>query len=53
MGMIWITQLLYPDQAGYNAYEEAARYYDLFYHTKLTEDQYNALVANSLMKLEN
>ncbi|WP_313128751.1 ABC transporter substrate-binding protein [Anaerocolumna sp.] len=52
MGMIWITQLLYPDQAGYNAYEEAARYYDLFYHTKLTEDQYNALVANSLMKLE-
>lgn len=52
MGMIWITQLLYPDQAGYNAYEEVARYYDLFYHTKLTEDQYNALVANSLMKLE-
>ena len=52
MGMIWITQLLYPDQAGYNAYEEAARYYDLFYHTKLTEDQYNALVENSLMKVE-
>jgi len=52
MGMIWITQLLYPNQAGYNAYEEAARYYDLFYHTKLTEDQFNALVAKSLMKLE-
>lgn len=52
MGMIWITQLLYPEQANYNAYEEAARYYDLFYHTKLTEEQYNALVANSLKKLE-
>ncbi len=52
MGMIWITQLLYPEQANYNVYEEAARYYDLFYHTKLTEEQYNNLVANSLMKLK-
>ena len=50
MGMIWITQLLYPEQAGYDAYKEAARYYELFYHCKLAEDQYKDLVANSLLK---
>lgn len=50
MGMIWITQLLYPEKAQYDVYKEAAKYYELFYHCKLTEDQYKALVANSLLK---
>ena len=48
--MIWITQLLYPDEAGYDVYKEASKYYELFYHCKLTEDQYKNLVANSLLK---
>ncbi len=52
MGMIWLTQLLYPDKAGYDLYEETAKYYKLFYHCDLTEDQYKALVANSLLKAE-
>lgn len=52
MGMIWIAQLLYPDKAQYDVYEEAANYYELFYHSELTEDQYKALVANSLLKAE-
>jgi iron complex transport system substrate-binding protein len=50
MGMIWMTQLLYPQQAKYDGYKEAAEYYKLFYHMELTKDQYNALVANSLLK---
>ncbi|MCB8818557.1 ABC transporter substrate-binding protein [Desulfosporosinus shakirovi] len=50
MGMIWITQLLYPDKAQYDLYKEAARYYELFYHSKLTEAQYKALVANSILR---
>ncbi len=50
MGMIWVTQLLYPEQAQYNVYDETAKYYDLFYHSQLTEDQYKELVANSLLK---
>lgn len=50
IGMIWITQLLYPDKAKYDAYKETAKYYELFYHCKLTEDQYKALVGNSLLK---
>ena len=47
---IWMTQLLYPDQAKYNIYDKAKEYYKLFYHSDLTQDQYNALVANSLAK---
>jgi len=50
MGMIWMTQLLYPDTAQYDVYTEAARYYKLFYHSDLTQEQYNALAANSLLK---
>lgn len=50
IGMIWVTQLLYPDKAQYNGYEETAKYYNLFYHCQLTEDQYKGLVANSLLK---
>jgi iron complex transport system substrate-binding protein len=49
MGMIWITQLLYPEKAQYDVFEETARYYELFYHCKLTEDQYKDLVANSIL----
>ncbi|NLJ60962.1 MAG: ABC transporter substrate-binding protein [Firmicutes bacterium] len=52
LGMIWITQLLYPDKVEYDAYEEVAKYYKLFYHCDLTKDQYEALVANSLLKTE-
>lgn len=49
MGMIWFTQLLYPEEAQYDLYQETAKYYDLFYHCELTRDQYNALVANSII----
>jgi len=48
IGIIWITQLLYPEYAGYNLFEETARFYRLFYHCELTQEQYGELVANSL-----
>jgi iron complex transport system substrate-binding protein len=48
LGMMWMAQLLYPDVAQYNLYGEVAEYFKLFYHSVLTEDQYNALVANSI-----
>jgi len=53
MGIIWMTQLLYPDKAQYDVYVEAVKYYKLFYHSELTEDQYKALVANSLLKVKH
>lgn len=48
MGMIWLSELLYPDQFDYNLYDEAARYYELFYHCTLTQQQFDALTAHSL-----
>lgn len=48
LGMMWMSQLLYPDTAQYDLYTEVAEYFKLFYHTDLTQDQYDALVANSI-----
>lgn len=50
LGMMWMAKLLYPDAADYDLYAEVARYYDLFYHCELTQEQYDALVANSIGK---
>ncbi len=48
LGMLWMAQLLYPETAGYDLYTEVAEYYGLFYHCELTQEQYDALVANSI-----
>ena len=48
LGMMWMSQLLYPDTAKYDLYTEVAEYFKLFYHADLTQDQYDALVANSI-----
>ncbi len=48
LGMLWLGKQLYPDQADYDLYEKVAEYYDIFYHCDLTQEQYDALTANSL-----
>jgi len=48
LGMMWMSQLLYPDTAKYDLYTEVAAYFKLFYHSDLTQGQYDALVANSI-----
>ena len=48
MGMIWMAQLLYPDVAQYDVYAEVSEYFNLFYHCDITQEQFDALVANSL-----
>lgn len=48
LGMIWSAQLLYPEVAQYDAYQEVARYFNLFYHCDISPEQYNRLVAGSL-----
>lgn len=50
LGMLWMAKVLYPDAADYDLYTEAANYFQLFYHCQLTQEQYDALVANSLGK---
>ena len=51
MGMLWMAKLLYGDAADYDMYEKTAEYFKLFYHCDLTEEQYNALIANSIAKM--
>ena len=48
LGMLWMAKVLYPEAADYDLYTEAAEYFELFYHCELTQEQYDALVANSL-----
>lgn len=48
LGMLWMAKLLYPDAADYDLYTEVAAYFKLFYHCELSEDAFNALVANSI-----
>jgi len=50
MGMIWLSELLYPDAFEYDLYDEAARYYRLFYHCELTQEQFAGLTAHSLIR---
>lgn len=48
LGMMWMAQLLYPDTAQIDLYAAVSEYFQLFYHTALTQEQYDALVANSI-----
>lgn len=48
LGLLWMAELLYPDSAGYDLFEEVQTYYELFYHRDLTREQFDALTANSL-----
>jgi len=48
LGMMWMSQLLYPEAAQYDLCEAVREYYGLFYHCELTAEQFEALVANSI-----
>lgn len=50
LGMLWMGKLLYPEQTEYDLKAEVKEYFTLFYHTDLTDAQYDALVANSIGK---
>ena len=50
LGMLWLGELLYPEMADYDLYEEVKTYYDLFYHCDLTRAQYQDLMAKSIGK---
>ena len=51
LGLIWLSNTLYPDQCDYDLYTEIARYYDLFYHHELTQEQFDALMVHSYLPI--
>lgn len=50
LGMLWMGELLYPEQTDYDLWEEVREYYELFYHCNLTREQYDRLVERSIGK---
>ena len=46
-GMLWLAKTLYPDAADYDLKEEIVRYYDLFYHYELTDEEYEELMKKA------
>lgn len=52
LGLQWALKLLYPEYANFDLYARAAEFYDLFYHSDLTPEQFDAFTANSIGKLQ-
>ncbi len=50
IGMWWTAKIFYPTYADYDLREKVDEYYELFYGCDLTDEQYNALMENSLPK---
>ncbi|MDO4487510.1 MAG: ABC transporter substrate-binding protein [Eubacteriales bacterium] len=48
LGMLWMPQVLYPEYVTYDLKEEVVKYYEMFYHCSLTDEQYDRLTKNSL-----
>lgn len=48
LGLLWMADLLYPDAVDYNIEEEVQQYFEMFYHTELSEEQYQKLIENSI-----
>ena len=46
-GMLWLAKTLYPDAADYDLKEEIVKYYDLFYHYELTDEEYEELMEKA------
>jgi len=47
LGMLWLGELLYPEYTEYDLQEEVTTYYKLFYSCELTDEMYQALMANA------
>lgn len=52
LGMLWLTELLYPEYTDYDLYEEVSEFYELFFHCRISREQYESLTANSIGKRE-
>ncbi len=45
LGILWLLDTLYPDYVDYDLFTEVNRFYELFFHCTLTEEQYRAIVG--------
>jgi len=45
IGLLWLSEILYPDLFRHDLKRETARFYELFYHRKPTDAQLDALLG--------
>lgn len=50
MGLRWLTNLLYPDRFKIDIWEDTRRFYELFYHKKLTSAELNDVLRDAIRK---
>ena len=50
LGMLWLQKTLYPEMAGYDLKEEVQAFFKLFYDFELSDEQYEGLMAHSLLQ---
>lgn len=50
LGMMWLTTVLYPEQCDFDLKAEVKAYYKMFYHTDLTDAQYDELTADAFVR---
>jgi iron complex transport system substrate-binding protein len=50
IGMIWMSELLYPEEFDYDLYMETLRFYKMFYHCDLTEELFEKIIQNAKFK---
>lgn len=48
LGLKWMGNLLYPDIYDYNMRDEVKEFYNKFYHYKLTEEEIDELLENTI-----
>lgn len=47
LGLLWLCQTLYPDASPYDLQAETSRFYQMFYHVELSDEQYAAILKNA------
>ncbi len=47
MGIMWLAELMYPDEFDWDIEEEVYRYYKMFYHCELTDELYDELMNSA------
>ena len=45
LGILWLLDTLYPDYVDYDLFTEVNRFYELFFHCTLTEEQYRTILG--------
>lgn len=50
LGMMWLTTVLYPEECDFDLKSEVVKYYKMFYHCELTDEQYDSLMEGALVK---